>query len=454
MLHAGHGLTQGHEKGLALGARLVLHRAGPRAPAVGADFGRENLQRGRREGRVGDDGRDRAVHQPGQIFHIGELAQVRAHRVPEPLPKITVHGDQTRTRVLIGDAVQGLGVQAVQIGGVIARRRATHLGEGERLAQRLDRVRHFQRIRCADAAQVAGDGDGLIALVAHVADGQRAQPLGQGRAVRAHQQRHVGEAGGVGPKRLEDLDLGAGVGDVVLAPDHMGDLHVDVVHHRRQGVEEQAVLTDQHGVRHGRGVHLGVAAGQILPGYPLALQLEAPVRAAALGLQLRLVRVGQLQRGSVIDGRKAARQLHLAAAVQFVGRLVAGVQAARGLQPRGGLLIAVEALGLVVAFVPGQAEPLQVRLDAALEFLRRTLQVGVVDAQHEGAALTLGEQPVHQCGAHVAHVQASRGGRRETNLDGHGIQTLQRRRTGRSAGGGSQGERWRRKAIMIGYLLS
>src|SRR5690606_28986185 len=162
------------------------------------------------------------------------------------------------------------------------------------------------------------------------------------------------ETGNLGPQRLEDLDLGAGVGDVVLAPDDVGDLHVDVVDDRRQRIEEQPVLADQHRVGHGGGVHLGVAARQVFPGDALAFQLEAPVRAAAFGLEGGLLGVGQRQGGAVVDRRLAARQLHLAAAVQFVGRFIAGIEAALGLQAGGGLFIAVEPLGLIVALVPGQ----------------------------------------------------------------------------------------------------
>src|SRR5690606_28548239 len=151
------------------------------------------------------------------------------------------------------------------------------------------------------------------------------------------------------PQRLEDLDLGAGVGDVVLSPDDVGDLHVDVVDDRRQRIEEQPVLADQNRVGHGGGVYLGVTARQVFPGDALAFQLEAPVRTAALGLQRGLFGLGQRQGGAVINGRQAARQLHLAAAVQFVGRFIAGVEATIGLQPSGGLFIAIEPLGLIVA---------------------------------------------------------------------------------------------------------
>lgn len=75
----------------------------------------------------------------------------------------------------------------------------------------------------------------------------------------------MSEAGNRRAQRFENLDLGACVGDMILAPDDVGDRHIDVVHHRWQGVEEQPVLTDQHRVRHGGGVDPGVAARQVFP---------------------------------------------------------------------------------------------------------------------------------------------------------------------------------------------
>ncbi len=43
------------------------------------------------------------------------------------------------------------------------------------------------------------------------------------------------KAGGWWPSALEDLALEGGVGDVVLAADHVGDAEIGVVHHRGEG---------------------------------------------------------------------------------------------------------------------------------------------------------------------------------------------------------------------------
>ncbi len=88
-------------------------------------------------------------------------------------------------------------------------------------------------------------------------------------------------------QRLEDLDLRAGVGDVVLAADHMGDAEVDVVDHRGQRVEIGAVGADQHRVGHRGGVDRLRALDEVVELHRAAVELEAPMRLAALGLVLR-----------------------------------------------------------------------------------------------------------------------------------------------------------------------
>ena len=60
-------------------------------------------------------------------------------------------------------------------------------------------------------------------------------------ARRVDQQRQVREGRHAAAERLEHLDLRAGVGDVVLAADHVRDGEVDVVDHRGEAVEVRAV---------------------------------------------------------------------------------------------------------------------------------------------------------------------------------------------------------------------
>ena len=86
-------------------------------------------------------------------------------------------------------------------------------------------------------------------------------------------------------QRLEDLDLGRGVGDMIFAAHDMADGEIDIIGHRRQGVEKGAVLAHQHRIGHGGGVDLHRPAHQIGPADFAARQLEAPMGLAALGFE-------------------------------------------------------------------------------------------------------------------------------------------------------------------------
>ncbi len=56
-------------------------------------------------------------------------------------------------------------------------------------------------------------------------------------------------------------------------------------------------------------------------------------------------------------------------------------------------------------FGPIEAHPPQVLENRAFRFPRRALEIGVLDADDEGAALPTGEQPVEERRAGIADVQ-------------------------------------------------
>ncbi len=103
----------------------------------------------------------------------------------------------------------------------------------------------------------------------------------------------------------------------------------------------------------------------------------------------------------------------LPALVELLGGAVAAVGVALGQQPLGVLAVDVEPLGLPVrpvraadvgALVPVEAEPPQVLEHARDGLLGHAARVGVLDAQHERAAVVAREQPREQRAAHVADV--------------------------------------------------
>src|SRR5262249_28265497 len=109
---------------------------------------------------------------------------------------------------------------------------------------------------------------------------------------------------------------------------------------------------------------------------------------------------------------------------QLVGRAVAIVCVPVADQSRRERAIAVEAFGLKVrsvrpadlrTFVPLESEPPHAVEDPFHHFVRRSLDVGVCEAQHEHAAVAAGEEPVEERGARTADMQVT--GRRGSEAD-------------------------------------
>ena len=138
---------------------------------------------------------------------------------------------------------------------------------------------------------------------------------------------------------------------------------------------------------------------------------------------------GQRAAAAAVLRRQARGQRRLPLGLELLGRAEAVVRAAA---PRPASLrdrrVAIEPLGLPVRavraadvgpFVPVEAQPSQVVEDAVLGFARRSLRVGVLDAQHERAAVAARQQPVEQRRARVADVQMS--GRTRREADAHRV---------------------------------
>ena len=200
---------------------------------------------------------------------------------------------------------------------------------------------------------------------------------------------------------------------MVLAADDVGDLRFDIIQHAGQGVEEGAVLADQDRVGQGGGLDRDMPAHHVFPLDRIARQFETPMRLAALGLEGSLLGIGQVQGGAVIDRRPAIGHLQASLAIEILAGLITGIEQSLRFQRLGGGLIAVKPVRLFERLVPGNAQPGQVGADAVLIGLRRALDIGIVNAQHKGAAGLAREQIVEDRGADIADMKlAGRAGRK------------------------------------------
>ena len=140
-------------------------------------------------------------------------------------------------------------VQPAQLLLVEDRARTAHVGDVEALDQLLGAEDRRVVLRApAEQSEVVPHGGGHVAGVAELLDARRAVALGELLPVRAVQQRQVRVAGRRDPQRIHHEQLLGRVGEVVVAPDHVGYPHVGVVDRDGEVVENRAIATSDHEV--------------------------------------------------------------------------------------------------------------------------------------------------------------------------------------------------------------
>ncbi len=152
-------------------------------------------------------------------------------------------------------------------------------------------------------------------------------PLGQRRAVRAHQQRQVAVGRRAQAQRLEHQQLPRRVGQVIFAAQHVRDAHLGIVdgiaeEKRRAAVgAPQDEIADVVGGEALRAVHHVVELDHVCPsGTRNRVVGEMPcalLRTRASGRQLAA--------GTGITRRPAGGELRLARQIEFQRRAVAGI---------------------------------------------------------------------------------------------------------------------------------
>jgi hypothetical protein len=117
-------------------------------------------------------------------------------------------------------------VQPGQLFRVVLRRRLAQVLQIEPFDELLAREDLGVAVRPAQARQIVEHGLGQIALVAIARDGHRAVALAHLLALLVQHGRQVGVDRHLAAQRAEDVDLARRVVDVVVAADHVRDLHV------------------------------------------------------------------------------------------------------------------------------------------------------------------------------------------------------------------------------------
>jgi len=227
---------------------------------------------------------------------------------------------------------------------------------------------------------------------------------------------------------LVEGDLARRVHQVLLAAEHVGDLHRRVIDDHGVVVRRPAVALHDHEVAQLRRPDRHVAKDLVGHDEVALRHLEAddhrPAGVAGLlrfgiGREVRWPRIAKALLAALLGG--------LPHGVELFARLHGVVGLAGVEQPAGVLVIQLAALRLVVGpvrsadlrtLVPLQSEPAQVFEQLLVRRLDVAGLVGVLDAQHEFPAQPLGQQVVEQRRPRSADVQIAGRRRRETGTNG------------------------------------
>ena len=185
-------------------------------------------------------------------------------------------------------------------------------------------------------------------------------------------------------QRIEEHELVRSVGQVLLAANHMGDLHGRVVEGTGEVIDGETVRFHDDEVADERAVEAHLATDHVRETDLAARDLEAHGELCASGW-----RIGQA--APRVHGRSLLRLRQLALGVQLLGCAIAAIGLAFAQELRGSVLVQVEPFALPVGptgaalvgpLVPIKTQPVQAFVDDHLVLGTIALHVRVIDAQH------------------------------------------------------------------------
>ena len=186
----------------------------------------------------------------------------------------------------------------------------------------------------AEVGEVVDEPLADEALGAVVVDRRLALALAHLGPVGVEDQRQVAEDRDRMAERLEQQDVLGRVADVVLAADHVADLHRGVVDHD-EVVERRAVGPDDHEVAAEVGrVDLDPVADQVVPADDPGADAEAGRGPPALGRRAARSSARQVGAAADVAGRLLGGLLGLAIRLELVGRAEAGIGEVGGEEAR------------------------------------------------------------------------------------------------------------------------
>ena len=346
---------------------------------------------------------------------------LRAGDRDEPRAVLGVHAEGRELRPQVICQVLGCGPQDVllvgpeELVGVEGRGRLVDVHDVEQPDHFLEREDLLVAVRPAEPAEIVEQRLGQETRLAVLQDAHRAVTLGELRAVGPEDHRQVCVHRRLDPHGAQHVDLPRRVVDVVVAADHVRDAHVVIVDDDAEVVGWRAVRAGDDQV-----VELGTREGDG-PVDDVVDDHGALVRVAEAHDRIdACARRATVTAATVVPGLLLARELRRAHFLELLLRAITVISLALAEEPADDFGVSIEAPGLVErSLVVIEAQPLHAVEDHLHGFLRRTLSVGVLDAQDEHAAVAPRVQPAEKRRAHAADVQQAGGARGKAGAHGH-----------------------------------
>ena len=271
----------------------------------------------------------------------------------------------------------------------------------------------------AKPQQVIADSIGQKTLLTKIQYRNRTVTLGKLGAIRAMDQRHMGEIRPVPAHRVIDHALAESIGQVIIAADHMGDAHIVIIHHNGVQIGGRAVTPqDDHVIQFAIGdAHF--ALHQIRHnGFTFKRRFDSDGEWLAGLFRARFT----IPPTAVIPWRATFRRSAFAHFGQFFRRRPAAIGLAHRQQSLCDFTMPCLPLGLEDRwFIRRKSKPRQAIQNLVNRFLCRAFAVRILDTQQVFPAVVARKKPVEQSGASPADMQIAGGGRGEARTNCHGV---------------------------------
>src|SRR2546427_6510313 len=231
------------------------------------------------------------------------------------------------------------------------------------------------------------------------------------------------------PQRLDHGGVSRGARKQVVAANDVRDPHRHVVDGDREQEHRRTVRANQDEVVQRARRKMHVALHEVLNGRVALWHGEPDRERAPLSFERASLGIGQGAAPAVVTGSSAVLRGGDLAFLELFCRAVATVSPPLGDQALDGISVDAPSLGLSVrpggsadvgTLVPIKPEPSKRAHHAVIGLLAHAARVGVLDPQHERAAVMTGVEPAEQRRSRVAHMYRTARSGGEPTSDGRG----------------------------------